>query len=223
MTCPPNPTRWFLIALSLFMAGNVFATEVGNFTATAPGNRSVSVNFWYSIRLISPMTGTIDSLGGWFRDNNPTDTANGDDSVVVVLYSNSGNAPNTFLDSTAGVIAINNSSSATHARFARVKTVGATINTGDTLWLCAWMRAVNNSAGIARDGDNTGDYGTFILDTIRVTNGAGDAPPLASPAVASTALAENAVCLFLAVTATGASTSGATTLMGGTYKQVTIK
>lgn len=221
MTCPPNHTRWFLIVLSLLMAGDLLATEVGNFTATSAGNRSGGANFWYAYRLISPMTGTIDSLGGWYRDANPTDTTNGDDSVVVVVYSNSGNAPSTFLDSTAGPILINNSSSSTYNRFAKVKTVGATINTGDTLWIATWVRAANNGIGLARDGNNTGDYGTFMLDTIRLSNSA-DAPPLASPAQANSVNAESAHCIFLVVSAT-VSTSHPTTLMGGTYKQVTIK
>ena len=202
------------------MAGDLLATEVGNFTATSAGNRSGGANFWYAYRLISPMTGTIDSLGGWYRDANPSDTTNGDDSVVVVVFSNSGNQPSAVLDSTAGPILINNSSSSTYARFAKVKTAGATINTGDTLWVATWVRAANNGIGLARDGDNTGDYGTFQLDSIRFT-AAGDAPPITPSG--SSWNAESAHCVFLVVSASGPTTSGSTTLMGGTYKQVTIK
>ena len=210
MNCPLFPTKWCLgtIIALMIMAGSAFSadTRVGNFTATTPGNRSGGLNFLYWVRIVSPISGTIDSLGGSYRDNN-----DGGDSVMVIAFTNGGGgAPGNFLDSTTLPLLINNSNATTYVEKVGKSAANGTVTAGDTIFIATWVRAVTGAVGIARDGVATSDYGTFLLDTIRLSNSA-DAPPLGSPAVANAANAEAAHCVFMVI----AAASGGSVILGG--------
>lgn len=186
-------------AVIALVAGEANAqTSVANRTATAPGNRNTGSDFLYLIRFVAPSSGTVDTIGGSFRDG-----ADGADDLTFVLYSADGTsgAPGTWRDSTT-LATINNSSSSTHAEVKAQTTVGYSIVSGTSYFVGVWAKTAEivGNCGLARDGDATGDNGTFTLDSLWF---GGDAPPLAATAPSMTQNAESAACLFLVVTSSG--------------------
>lgn len=199
------------------MAGDLLAqTSIGNRTVTSIGFRNAGSDFVYFIRVVSTVDGTVDSLGGSFADNN-----DGADSTIIILYANDAGVPGAILDST-GFILVNNSSSSVQVEKVGNAVNSATVVSGTTYWIGVWARSAHltSTFRLGRDGNNSGDNGTFPLDSTFL---GADASPIANPWTGGAwNTPENAFTLFMVIQAS-AATSYPTTLMGGTYKQVTIK
>lgn len=193
-------------ALLLFVtvAGSTFAATGGNRPSSSPNvtGRIVGDNFLYWTRFVAPVSGTVDSIGGWFRDND-----DGSDLILLVLHDTTGSTgtlPGAFLDSTDRVTVSVGGGFGSFAEVVAGTKVHYSVVSGKKYMVGVYGITATGNCYVARDNSAAGNYltdSTFTLNT-------SDPLPLADPIGASTKNAETAFTLFVVINAGGGGGGG---------------
>jgi hypothetical protein len=198
--------RLLILCAAVFalVAGNAFADVGGNRITSSPSATGVSIGngFIYWIRFTAPASGTVDSIGGWFRDND-----DGSGSVILMLHDTTGatgTAPGVFLDSTDRFDINIGGGFGVFAEVVAATNVGYSVVSGKQYMVGVHGVAATGADYVARDNAVPNNYLTDSTWVLNVT----DPLPIADPIGASTKTVEAAYCLFVVITPAGGGGGG---------------
>jgi hypothetical protein len=194
----------WLALLGLFFSFNVHADVGGNRVPSSPSVTGVSIGngFLYWIRFTAPVSGTVDSLGGWFRDND-----DGSGTVILMLHDTtgaSGTAPGSFVDSTDQFPIDVGAGFGSFAEITKPAKIRTTITAGLQYMLGVYGVASTGSDYVARENSFPNNFLTDSTWILNVT----DPLPIANPIGASTKTVSAAYCLFVVITPSGGGGGG---------------
>ncbi len=195
----------WLALLVLFTSFNVSADVGGNRVPSSPSVTGVSIGngFLYWIRFTAPVSGTVDSLGGWFRDND-----DGSGTVILMLHDTtgaSGTAPGNFLDSTDQFPIDVGAGFGSFAEITKPAKIRTTITAGLQYMLGVYGVASVGADYVARENAFPNNFLTDSTWILNVT----DPLPILNPIGASTKSVSAAYCLYIVVSPSGGGGSGA--------------
>lgn len=195
----------FSAVLAFCVALDAHADVGGNRVPSSPSVTGVSIGngFLYWIRFTAPVSGTVDSLGGWFRDND-----DGSGTVIIMLHDTtgaSGTAPGNFLDSTDQFAIDVGGGFGSFVEITKPTKVRTTITTGKQYMLGVYGVASAGSDFVARENAFPNNFLTDSTWVLNVT----DPLPIADPVGASTKTVSAAYCLFLVISPSGGGGGGA--------------
>lgn len=198
-------TQIWCALLLLFSSLNLHADVGGNRVSSSPNVTGVSIGngFLYWIRFTAPISGTVDSIGGWFRDND-----DGSGSVILMLHDTTGatgTAPGAFLDSTDRFDINVGGGFGSFAEIVKPTKVGYSLVSGKQYMVGVYGVASTGADYVARDNAVANNYLTDSTWILNVT----DPLPIANPIGASTKTVSAAYCLFIVVSSGGGGGSGA--------------
>lgn len=149
-----------LATLFLGIAFIVFVAAVGgNRAPSNPGGatgRSMADSAKYVIKFVAPISGTLDSMGGWMRDNN-----DGIDTVQFIVYDTTGSGnplPNSPLDTSGLVLINNNGGFGSFAEFVKAAVNRPSLVSGRTYFVGVLVTGNTGNVYLFRDTASTENY-----------------------------------------------------------------